>query len=104
MQTSADNTWQNTNLFKITANAKADNLKFLQIVFFLFSWASIHCNFSSYDLGALSEDHTGNTMPTGVKIMSYKFSRIEELKIHTLSVAHTYIANPTLDIFFDEVC
>lgn len=37
--------------------------------------------------------------------MSYKFLRIEELKIHTLSVAHTYIANPpTLDIFFDEVC
>ena len=34
MQTSADNAWQNTNLFKITANAKADSLKFLQIVFF----------------------------------------------------------------------
>ena len=34
MQTSADNAWQNTNLFKITANAKADNLKFLQIVLF----------------------------------------------------------------------
>jgi len=66
------------------------------MICFSFSWAFTHGNFSGYNspilnfntsklvyLGTLSEDHIGNTMPTGAIMIPY--SRIEDLNTPTLS-------------------
>ena len=57
--------------------------------FFSCSWLFTNLNFSWYNLGTLSEDDTGNTMPTRAKIIK----KIKTLKNHTFS-GGTYLSSP----------
>ena len=48
------------------------------------NWVFTHLNFSRYNLSTPSKDQTGNTMPTGTKMIPRW--RIEILKNHTLPI------------------